>query len=470
MSDVLRKATSAPKSFILFGVFLGLVFLLGGASRIDVQSLLILGPLSVVTCALALLTLRREHLAGRKWLMAGFAGVAMLCALHLIPLPPAMWHGLPGRTFIAEIDALAGIDGAWRPITLTPMNNWHALASLATPLAVLLLGVQQSRDNLFRLLPMVLVMGGIGGLVGMMQVIGDPRGPLYFYNLTNHGSAVGFFANRNHAAMLLVMMFPMLAVYASVGVGTIGQQRMRQAVAVAAGIVLVPLVLVTGSRTGLILALPALACAAMLYRKPVGGRPDRRTSAQFKLSFGHLVAAGGVVSLTLLTIIFSRATAIERLFERSAVDDARADYWAIGLEMVWKYFPVGSGIGSFVEAYQIEEPDKLLQATYVNHMHNDWLETALTGGLPAIVLFAVAAIFFARAAFRLWFRQDPNRRFVKFGRLGSLLILLMAVASFADYPLRTPVMMTLFAIACLWLTAPSSDDPDRVSGVTGAQQ
>lgn len=448
-------------------MLLCLVFLTGGASRVDVQSLVLLRPLSMVACALALLTLKRQHFEGRKWLISGFSAIVLLCIFHLIPLPPSLWHALPGRGILVEVDRLAMLENMWRPLTITPMNGWHALASLSTPLAVLLLGIQLSRDDLYRFLPLLLCLGGLSGLMGMFQIMGDPQGMLYFYRITNNGSAVGLFSNRNHAATLLACLFPMLAVYASISTGTVDEQRIRQFIASAAGIVLVPLILVTGSRSGMLMSIPALAVAALLYHKPVEGRAVRRVETRIKLEAVHVIAAAVIVSLVFLTILYSRAEAWDRLFESSAIEDARTDYWDIGLTMIQSYFPFGSGLGSFVEAYQLVEPSHYLQSNYVNHMHNDWLEISLTGGLPAMIILATAIIFYLLRTVSLWRRNDQERHEVKFARLASALIFVIALASVSDYPLRTPIMMAIFAISCLWLTHPALSGESETTGKDG---
>ena len=238
--------------FWLLAAFLLVVFFTGGASRTDVQSLVILRPLSVLLCATAMMTLRKEHLAGRKFLFWAMVTLMLTALLHLAPLPPDMWQALPGRDDMVAVENLVGLSDVWRPLTLTPMNGWHAFAALFTPLAVLLLGLQLSRDDLFRCLALLIGFGALSGLFGLFQAIGDPKGPLYFYRITNNGSAVGLFANRNHAAVMLACMGPMLAVYATALKGTDAQLRRRRLISAAIAIVLVPLILVTGSRSGLI--------------------------------------------------------------------------------------------------------------------------------------------------------------------------------------------------------------------------
>jgi O-antigen ligase len=449
------NASALP--FWLLTAFLALVFLTGGASRIDAQSLLILRPVSILFCALALLTLRRDHLRGRGWLLAGFGALFALILLHLIPLPPSIWKSLSGREILTDVEQMVGLVDVWRPLTLTPMNAWHALLSLFAPLAILLLGVQLDRNQLFRLLMVLLALGALSGFLGLLQVIGSADGPLYFYRYTNNGSAVGLFANRNHAAVFLACLFPILAVFASTSEGTIDEQRGRLMFAAAIGVVLIPLILVTGSRSGMFAAVIALGAAAVLYRKPQDGRAARRGARKF--SFGPVPVVGGVIVLCLvfLTIFFSRATSIDRLFQQTAGEDERADFWVVGVDMFWHYFPFGSGAGSFVEAYQIFEPTRLLDSTYLNRAHNDWLETGITFGLPGLLLLAAIIAFYLWHSFTIWRHGNPDRRSIRFARMSGILMAIIALASFSDYPLRTPIMMCVMMILTLWFQESNRD-------------
>lgn len=417
----------------------------------DVQSLLLLRPLSVFMCFVALITLRKEHLAGRSWLLWGLGSIMAAALLHLIPLPPAMWQALPGREDVIAVEKLTGLSDVWRPLTLTPMNGWHAFAALFTPLAVLLWGLQLSRDDLFRCLTLLIGFGALSGLFGLFQAIGDPKGPLYFYRITNNGSAVGLFANRNHAAMLLACLLPMLALYAAAFAANDAQLRRRRLVAVVIAIVLVPLILVTGSRSGLLLALIGLGAAAFLYRQTAAPLAASKKQGKFGngLVLGGAVAA--VISLGFVTYIFSRAEALNRLFAGSGSEDIRTDFWAVSIDLFWKYFPTGSGSGSFVEAFQIAEPNAYLDSTYLNHAHNDWIEVAMTWGLPGLMLIAGAIWLYVRQIIAVWKRADSRHRPVAMARMASVLLVILALGSFADYPLRTPSMMAVFVIVSLWL-------------------
>lgn len=440
----------------MLGAFLALVFATGGASRADVQSLVILRPVSVLVCALALMTLRREHLTGRNWLLGSFAAIFALAFLHIIPLPPSIWQSLAGRQDLVDVEKLAGQSDLWRPLTIAPMNGWHALLSLFVPLAVLLLGIQLNRDDLFRLLPFLITLAGISGLLGLLQAIGDPQSSLYFYRITNNGNAVGLFANRNHAATLLSCLFPMLAVFASTAKGTSDEVRTRQLVAAAMAIVLVPLILVAGSRSGLVTAVIGIVGAGLLYRRPTDVRTVRKGAPE-KVKAVPILGGLAVISLGFLTFFFSRAEAIERLFAEASGEDNRADFWIVSIDLFWKYFPWGSGSGSFVEAFQIVEPAYLLDGTYLNRAHNDWVEIAVTFGLAGVIGLTLASAAFFWRSYNVWRDADAGRRYVAFGRLASVCIAMIAIASVSDYPLRTPIMMGVFAIFALWLTESGRD-------------
>lgn len=435
---------------------MGLVFLTGGGSRPDIQSLVLLRPVSVLVAAYGLWGLRKHHIRDYGFAFGMMAGIFLLVGLHLVPLPPAIWSQLPGRDLLVAVDRTAGLGSVWRPISMVPSATWNAFYSLFAPLAVLLLAVQVTREQRFQILLVFLAFGLASGLLGMLQVVGAPGGALYFYNVTNGESAVGLFSNRNHQAILLACLFPMLAVYASSGIRTVEQHRTRSWIALVAGAVIIPLLLVTGSRAGLILGLLGIASAPMLYRKPQFDRPAKRKNTK-KITL-YLAAGFFVIGLGTLTILFSRAQAFERIIAPDQAEDIRLAIWGPIADMAWKYFPFGSGIGSFVEAYQIDEPAHLLVPTYLNHAHNDWLELYMTGGLPALFLIGIAVAAWARAAARSWRFPQFRQRDVLYSRLGSVILFLLAAGSVGDYPLRAPILACFAIVAALWTNGRATQD------------
>jgi O-antigen ligase len=436
--------------FWVMMLFLLLLALTGGGARSDIQSLVILRPLSAMVLGYALWGITWDHVRPFRFLVFFTIAVVVFVALHLIPLPPSIWMSLPGRELTAEIDRAAGLGEVWRPISMTPSQTWNALYSLIIPCAVLALMLRLTRDQKFTLIPAIILIGLFSGFMGLLQVIGARDGPLYFYNITNYGAAVGLFANRNHQAVMLACLFPVLAVYASTGSQTIEQFRFRSALAGGAALFLVPLLLVTGSRGGLIVGLVGLLASALLYRQPKFTRAPKRKIRRFNL--GYLAAGALVFGVAGLTFLMSRAAAFDRLFTDDGTEDLRFAVWPLILEMSGKYFPIGSGMGTFVEVYQIDEPLRLLDQEYLNHAHNDWLEIVLTGGAVAALLAGLATLVWILSAYRLMALSDSHRRDVVLGKLGASIIFMLAIASVGDYPLRVPSLSAIFVIAAVWMT------------------
>ena len=447
-----NRFISGSRVLWALGLFLVLVFLTGGGSRSDIRSLIILRPVAVLMCGFALWSLKWEHVTENRFLCSMAAAIFALTTLYLIPLPPSIWAGLPGREIIVEIDKLAELGEVWRPIAMVPAGAWNAFYSLFVPLAVLLLGIQLSREERFQLLPVTMGLGLFSGFLGLLQTIGDPQGPLYFFNVTNNGSAVGLFANRNHQAVLLACLFPMLAVYASVGVKSEEQAKIRAYVALASGVLLVPLLLVTGSRAGLITGVIGLLSVPLVYRRPAMSAPRKRKGNMLDLRW--LLGAFAMLCLGSLTYFMSRAEAFKRITAPDQVEELRFQAWPHVLDMAARYLPFGSGPGSFVELYQLHEPYELLEPTYFNHAHNDWLEVYLTMGLPGLLILAFAIFIFVRTCLAAVRAERGQGRDIPFARLGAIIVLILALGSIGDYPLRTPILGSLLVIAALWLAKP----------------
>jgi O-antigen ligase len=428
---------------------------MGGSSRPDVQSLALLNPLLIACCGVGLFSLRPEQLEGKKSLLAGILFAILLVATYLVPIAGQPLNFSGGAGDVATVRAAADVSAAPLLLSTAPAATWQSLFFLFAPLAVLLSALQLNRDDLRLSVRLLVVAGAISGVIGVLQLAGGASGPFYFYQVTNNGSAVGLFANRNHAAVFLACLFPMLALFAAKSEEANRGRNTRQLMAMAIAITLVPLILVTGSRSGMLTATVGLIGAALLY---VSHAPSYRGSTKAK-SATPIWAAAILVCLVLVTVYFSRAEAIERIFAENGAANDRADFWTSGLQLFWQYFPLGFGPGGFVPAFQNIEPLALLNGAYLNRLHNDWLETALTFGVPGIVLMLAGAVYYLRRSFVLWMRMDGARSAVALGRMATIVIAILGIASMSDYPLRTPAMAGFAALVLVWF-AHARHDPN----------
>jgi hypothetical protein len=92
----------------------------------------------------------------------------------------------------------------------------------------------------------------------------------------------------------------------------------------------------------------------------------------------------------------------------------------------------------------------LLRGTYLNRLHNDWLETGVTFGVPGVVLMLSAVLYYVWRSFVLWFRMDGARSAVALGRMASIIFAILGIASLSDYPVRTPAVLGFVALVLIW--------------------
>lgn len=441
-------------AFILFFV---LVFFTGGSSRDDIQSLVILRPIAILFAAYALITMNFEHWRDRLFPLYICLAFLALMIVQLIPLPPTIWMELPGRKIFGEIALAAGIEQSWRPLSLSPSRTLNSLFSLAIPLSALLLYLNLERAQIKQALTAILVLIVVSAVWAVFQLVGPAGGPLYLYDITNHGAAVGLMANRNHQAILLACAIVMLGWYAS----TISVKTRLAALkfygSIGSILILVTLIFVTGSRAGLILIAPALIVAMVLiyfgrFVADNSRSTGHRSTKGGRLSFrqGILVfSIAVIVALGALSIWLSRALAFERLFGGGENSELRVELFPTLYTMMQDYLPWGSGFGSFEHVYRIYEPQNLLSPQYLNQAHNDWLQLLIEGGVAIILIGVCAASWFILRLVKLA-RAWRNLGSTKYSAMMVVTVMLFCLAgSIGDYPLRTPSIVALFAVfAC----------------------
>jgi O-antigen ligase len=450
-----RREDGVP--FFALVTFIGLAFLTGGSSRGDVMSLVILLPAAVLCCGVAAWRLRAQHLAAYRGPVLLIAAAIALTGAHLVPLPPALWQALPGRELVVAHDRLLGFSGLWRPISLNPSGTRDVLYGLAVPLAVLLLGIQLGQDRLARLLPIVILLGCLSGVWAIVQFASGLDSIFYTYRVAHPDIATGPFANRNHQALFLAALYPLLGAFAAMSSGdrASGVARGKQLGTLGIAVFLLPLIIAGGSRIGLAAAAGGIVSGALIFLMATlseqgGGSKGGRKRSIVRAALG--LAAVAVVSLLALMLFTARTASFDRLFQASSTQELRFKVWPIITELVGHYFPVGSGIGSFVPVFQVAEPDTILRPTYLNHAHNEALEIALTAGLPGMLLIVISLIAVLAWTRRAFARGSTER----LAQSGVAVIMLLVLGSLTDYPLRTPFLSCVLVVASLWAAAPKA--------------
>lgn len=456
-------------SWILWlGLFFVALALLGGSSRPDPIQNAALRPIAALLLIPALYRLRIADLAGTRALLALGGLLVGWMILQLIPMPPALWQALPGRATIAELDGLAGLQGMWRPVSLTPFRGLNAVFGMIVPIAALLL-VLSARLKTHGLLLAIAALGIVNAAFGILQVIGGPNSPLYLFAITGRGAPAGIFANENHAAVLASIVLLIIARLAVEGRDRALPAWLKLSLVPAYVFVLVA-VLISGSRAGLVTALLAICAGALmigmgwLNGKAPSSRADQPGKRERRAGLVALVGgASGIILIVAMFLLLHRSPAAQDLLPSTAFEDIRWSLWPVLATMMSDHWMVGTGFGSFDAAYRLYEPTALLTPLYINHAHNDWSQLVIEGGLPAVIALLGLMGWLGAAVLHI-LRRGPSFRSIVVFWIAWLAIIM--AASLVDYPLRTPI----FQAVSIWLLLCLAQDCRSVAGGTGRPQ
>jgi O-antigen ligase len=179
-----------------------------------------------------------------------------------------------------------------------------------------------------------------------------------------------------------------------------------------------------------------------------------------------LAFVGGTILVgAVLVVEFALIDLLGR-FDDGVLGDYRFQIVRVALDAAKAFQPIGSGFGTFVPVYQTFERADALIPAYVNHAHDDWLEIWLEGGFLAVAALLGFLVWFVNRAVVAWRRGGEGGKAVDYAlpRAASIVLALLMLHSFVDYPLRTTTLMTLFAFCCALLIPPPPLPVKRPAG------
>lgn len=427
--------------FIVSAGLLGLALLLGGGSAISPLQRMVVEIAGVVT--LGWFFARGWHAPRGRAITAALAIIAALVVLvivQIIPLPPAIWRALPGRTIVASVLDVVGAPDTWRPLSLDPAATREAGYFLIAPIAMFVATLHLDRDAQLKLVLMVTVAAIISAVLVMIQAQGAMN--LTLYDAPHATKGKGIFANKNHNAAFLVMAIPLVAM--------LGRSRawLRQP-------------LMQRAVTGIVIALLAVAVLGCLSRAGIALLPIALVACVPLLGGWALVrrhwkiAAGAVVVLVIAAILIAQSSIVRETLDRfGASQEGRYVFWPDVLAAIRQFMPWGSGLGTFVPVFRIQESLEAVHQTYTNHAHADVLEIALEAGIPGLAILLAFLVWFGMVAWtRVRSRSGtPDLRPMLAASVGIALLL---AASIVDYPLRTLLLACVFAMLAAIIASPA---------------
>lgn len=445
-----KNATDRVPLFALLALLLMAFAVGGGGSRQGLANLL------VQLTALAVLVPHRRALV-RFWREAPLAlrSLVVLSLLlplvQIVPLPPQVWAALPGRELVSRSMEVAGETG-WMAFSLYPLRTALALTALITPAAVLIVGWTVPLNRLVTLGWVVVACGLATTLLGLAQ-LGVTDDSASLFGARSPGTVLlGTFANRNSTALLLGFALALAALLPAPG-----RYPAMPFVRLAVCALLLLSIILTKSRTGLVLAgLPlALAAIKALWSSlredlPSGSRKSPRSRRPLAITLGALAVIGVGGAALVIAAPGRIGETIERF---DAKDDPRRYIWDDARYTAARYWPAGAGMGTFDEVFQVDESLENLTRRTAGRAHNDYLELTIESGLIGV---ALAGLWLVLIAWLSWRARSAAQRWAAWA--GSAFLLAIALQSITDYPLRNQTILAFAAYALLLLTRVAAGD------------
>lgn len=429
--------------------FLACAMMLGGGGSPNPGTEVLLQLVFVAAVVGWIWWLRGEGVVPAALLWLGIAVLA-IPMLHLVPLPPVIWHHLPGRELEIATLSLVGKENSWRSLSISPPLTFAGLLAMIPAIGTMWAVSALGRHDRRLLVLVVALVALAGAALGALQMAGGPDA-FRLYEKTHRGWLTAFHANRNAAVdVLLIGSLALTAFYATAGDRTM--RRHRAFVFLSAQLVLLVAVLMTGSRAGIALLLVALTIHWAILRRSGELLP-------VKWVIGGL--AGVAAALLALPFVAGANSRLSRVVQRfDATGDARFPLWEDTWTAVQGFGWAGSGIGTFTNAFLPYESFTYLDPASPNRAHNDYLEFLLEAGVLAPIILLAALGVLAHVA-RTAVRLSPGDHALRLFAVGVLAI--VALHSIVDYPLRNMAIACLFA-AAVGLLSPI---PGETRGRTG---
>jgi len=436
-SRLARRVRALTREDLALALYGASCLLLGGASAAGAIANGLLQLAGIAIVAGVALTPPRDPTAQPRrvfWLL--LACLLALAAVQFVPLPPAVWGSLPGRSDILQDYRLLGVAPPWLPLTLAPDRALGSVLALIPFIATLVLTTRATGEGRAAFAWVLVAVAVCSIVVGSVQLFSGGSSRLYFYRITNHSDAVGFFANKNHLATLFLMTLPFVAALAAREEQSERKRRLRRRPLFIGcfAFILFGTVL-NKSSAGLALLVPCVWASILIYRRGIG-RP-----------LPGYVAAGGAAVLAAALLFISVGPYHGRFLDKAISTNnsaTRGTSISLTLKAARDFLPLGSGIGSFRHIYTGYENLAAVNREYINHAHNDWAEVALETGIPGVALLLAFCLWLVARGRAVW---AGGKSTGSMARAGLTSVTLLLLHSLVDYPARTAAILCVAGMA-----------------------
>lgn len=362
--------------------------------------------------------------------------------LQIVPLPPMVIKWLSPHAFDIHQTIWSLTDTEYgMTLSINPKATVLQFFRYSTYVLYYILTVQLLKDKSM-LQTTVLIIAFFGGLLAFSSILQfylTEDMALWFRHSPSNSIVVGPYANHNHYAGLMEMMFPVVLGLFLFYRPRIGNTSLIKGIAEmfaqekanihiligASALLIVVSIFVSLSRGAMISTCLALFLFTFLLLK-------RRIN---KSNTMLLIA---VIMIAALTIgwfgwdqIFDRFASLKKA--QGVIYESRLDFWKDTSSIIRSYPITGSGIGTFPHIYPSHRT--IISGFFLTHAHNDYLELLAESGLVGFGLITCFFLSFIFKTCRVFAkRRDAFSIYLYMGSITAILSIL--IHSFTDFNLQ----------------------------------
>jgi len=376
--------------------------------------------------------------------VAGAAlGLLVIGVVQLLPAPAWSVRWLAGPTaeareavarVLPEVAAIAAPHSLSPPDTLDAVLRGISFGwvALATVIAF------RERRHFTTLGFVIVASAAFQALYGAAEYLSQHQHIFAYAKKAYLDCATGTFINRNHFATYLAMVLPLalgtlIEGWERLFTGDSWRGRLLRLTEPASLAVIVAAVAAFMIWIGVFLSYSRGGLAAALVATVVLG-------LQSGIRKGRMWILVGACLIPAVFLSWQQLRAPGERFmvdaDRLASLNRRLPVWEAGASMIPSNAALGVGWGNFGNAFRMYQPSSRLRW---EHVHNDWLQTTIEGGVVAPILLAWVLWLAVTAARRTGGPAAPIRKWVVAG------IAALAFHCFLDFPLRIPAIGVLMA-------------------------
>lgn len=371
--------------------------------------------------------------------------VALTPALYLFPVDLAQWITLPGReSYQASIEWINSTSQTppELAISLIPYKTIHAGLAIIPALAVFLAVISLEKPYLHKILYLFFAIAAIQAIIGLTQASNPNAQWMESLGIVpSHNNAQGTYLNRDHFSILMVAIIPFCIAFIIEGFKsnqTAHHEQLLKNTLIYSGLFLLFFLaaIFSRSRAGVALALLSFLLASVFF--------IRHISAQKSIAIVATLSTLGITIATSIGVV----PILNRFIVQNPAEDGRWQIFETSIQGIQKFFPIGSGPGTFPEIYRTLQPVEQLR--FINHAHNDYLELVFETGALGLFIIVLGLFTYLGGWIQQWGNKWDKSRFIQ--SAAGISLFLMFLHSFLEFNLHTPANAILFAfLAAIFL-------------------